>query len=233
MKKILIGLSTGIALLFGTVSASAAGLGVGFSGHFLSVEADGSEKTNTSVGSETTKKSVSADSFVGSIYSELTFGENNGWAFGVEAIPGSADVSDATHTRTDTELSVTGTVAHVSNSVTRTASAQVDDFWAIYSEIPIGPFYIRAGLTQIDVDVSTTQPINGGAYDGDATLNGTQLGVGIKGVRDNVRWKIGYERNDFDQFKITSVGNSVSGETNTITADLDTWAAKFSIGLQF
>ena len=232
MKKILIGLSTGMALLFGTVIASAAGLGVGLSGHFLQVEADGSEKTNTSVGSETTTKSVSSDTFIGSIYSELTFGENNGWAFGVEAIPGAADVSDATHSRADTETSVTGIVTSTSNSVTHTAAAEVEDFWAIYAEMPIGPFYIRAGRTQIDVNTLEAELANGGSY-ANATLNGTQLGIGMKGVRENLRWKIGYEINDWDTLSIISTGNSVAAETNTLTADLDTRAAKFSLGLQF
>ena len=39
--------------------------------------------------------------------------------------------------------------------------------------------------------------------------------------------------NDFDQLNLTSTGNSVAAETNTLKADLDTWAFKFGIGLQF
>ena len=39
--------------------------------------------------------------------------------------------------------------------------------------------------------------------------------------------------NDFDTLSLTSTGNSVTAETNTLTANLDTWAFKFGIGLQF
>ena len=39
--------------------------------------------------------------------------------------------------------------------------------------------------------------------------------------------------NDFDSLSLTSTGNSVASETNKLTADLDTWALKFGLGLQF
>jgi hypothetical protein len=171
---------------------------------------------------------------VPSYYLELTMGENNNWSLGYEAVPGAADVSDKTHTRTDTELSVTSTAAHTSNSRAFKADAEVEDFKVVYAEIPIGDmFYVRAGVSEITVNTKETASGNGGNY-GNATLDGVQYGFGIKGIRgDKIRWKLGYEVNDFDSLSLTSTGNSVTAETNTLKANLDTWAFKFGIGLQF
>jgi len=238
MKKIVINL---IALfwmsVFAVGSASAAGLGFGVTGNWVDVDASGSETVNAGDGgsAQTSSASVSEQSIVPSYYIELTLGDDNdGLAFGYEAIPGSADVSDKTHTRTDTETSVTSTAAATSNSRKFTANAEVEDFKVIYAEIPLGSmFYVRAGMSEITVNTKETASGNGGNY-GNATLDGVQYGFGIKGIRgDKIRWKAGWEMNDFDTLNLTSSGNSVTAETNTLTADLDTWAFKFGIGLQF
>ena len=238
MKKIAISLVTLFWMsVFAVGSASAAGWGIGGAGHWINVAATGSETTAAAgvSGSSTTSASVDDTSIVPSYYIELTLGDDNdGLAFGYEAIPGSADVSDKTHTRTDTETSVTSTATATSNSRTFTANAEVEDFKVIYAEVPIGPlFYIRAGVSEITVNTLETASGNGGSY-GNATLGGWQVGLGMKGIKgDRLRWKAGYEYNDFDTLSLTSSGNSVTAETNSLTADLDTWAFKFGLGLQF
>jgi len=237
MKKIVINL---IALfwmsVFAVGSASAAGLGFGVTGNWVDVDASGSETVNAGDGgsAQTSSASVSEQSIVPSYYLELTLGEANNWALGYEAIPGAADVSDKAHTRTDTETSVTSTVAATSNTRVFKADAEVEDFKVIYAEIPLGSmFYVRAGMSEITVNTKETASGNGGNY-GNATLDGVQYGFGIKGIRgDKIRWKAGWEMNDFDSLSLTSTGNSVAAETNTLKADLDTWAFKFGIGLQF
>ena len=237
MKKIVINL---IALfwmsVFAVGSASAAGLGFGVTGNWVDVDASGSETVNAGVSgsAQTSSASVSEQSIVPSYYLELTLGEANNLALGYEAIPGAADVSDKAHTRTDTELSVTSTNAHTSNSRAFKADAEVEDFKVVYAEIPIGDmFYVRAGVSEITVNTKETASGNGGSY-GNATLDGMQYGIGIKGVKgDKLRWKLGYEVNDFDSLSLTSSGNSVTAETNKLTADLDTKALKFGLGIQF
>jgi len=221
--------------VFAVGSASAAGLGLGGTGHLMKVDASGSETVSAQNGgaAQTSNASVDNITVVPSYYLELTMGENNNWALGYEAIPGAADVSDKTHTRTDTELSVTSTVAHTSNSRAFKADAEVEDFKVIYAEVPLGSlFYVRAGISEITVNTKETASGNGGSY-GNATLDGMQYGFGAKGVKDRLRWKAGLEINDFDTLSLTSTGNSVAAETNTLTADLDTWALKFGVGLQF
>ena len=238
MKKIAISLITLFWMsVFAVSSASAAGLGFGVAAHYIDVSASGSE-TSATTGSETdissTGTSISNEAVIGSYYLELTLGETNSWAIGYEAIPGAADVSDKTHTRTDTETSVTSTVAETSNSRKFTANAEVEDFKVLYAEIPIGPlFYVRGGMSEITVNTTETKSGNGGNY-GNATLDGVQYGFGFKGIRgDKIRWKAGWEYNDFDTLSLTSTGNSVTAETNKLTANLDTWALKFGLGVQF
>ena len=237
MKKIAIRL---VALfwmsVFAVGSTSAAGVGIGIAGHTMSVDAAGSETVNAGDGgtAQTSSASVSDTAIVPSYFLELTLGEDNNWALGYEAIPGSADVSDKTHTRTDTETSVTSTAAATDNSRTFTADAEVEDFKVIYAEVPLGSlFYVRAGISEITVNTLETASGNGGNY-GNATLDGVQYGIGVKGVAgDSLRWKLGWEMNDFDQLNLTSSGNSVAAETNTLKANLDTKSVKLSIGYQF
>ena len=238
MRKIVVNL---IALFWMSVfvvgSASAAGIGIGGALQFVKVDASGSESsdtTGTETDTSTTSASVSSDATIGSYYLELTLGENDQFAFGYEAIPGSADVSDKAHTRTDTETSVTSTAAETSNSRAFKADAEVEDFKVIYAEVPLGSlFYVRAGISEITVNTKETASGNGGSY-GNATLDGVQWGLGAKGIiKDKIRWKLGYEVNDFDTLSLTSSGNSVTAETNKLTADLDTKALKVGLGIQF
>ena len=237
MKKIVINLTTLFWMsVFAVGSASAAGLGFGVTGNWVDVDASGSETVNAGDGgsAQTSSASVSEQSIVPSYYLELTLGEANNWALGYEAIPGAADVSDKTHTRTDTETSVTSTATATSNSRAFKADAEVEDFKVLYAEIPIGPlFYVRGGMSEITVNTTETKSGNGGNY-GNATLDGVQYGFGFKGIRgDKIRWKAGWEMNDFDSLSLTSTGNSVAAETNTLKADLDTTAFKVGLGIQF
>ena len=236
MRKIAISLTTLFWMsVFAVGSASATGIGVGVAGHMINVDASGTEtpyaggETETS----TTSASVSEESFIGSYYLELTMGEMNNWALGFETIPGSADVTDKTHTRTDTETSVTGTAAETSNSRDFKANAEVEDFKVIYGEIPLGSFYVRGGVSEITVNTKETASGDGASY-GNETLSGTQWGVGFKGIiAEHVRFKVGYEVNDFSTLNLTSTNNAVTGEANTLTADLDTKSFKVAIGVQF
>ena len=65
---------------------------------------------------------------------------------------------------------------------------------------------------------------------------GIVLGLGVKGTmswNDSVQYKFIAEKTTFDQLKLTSTGNSVAAETNTITADLEVTSIKFGIGYKF
>ena len=50
---------------------------------------------------------------------------------------------------------------------------------------------------------------------------------------DNLNWKLFYEATNWDDISLVSTGNSVTSETNTIKADLDTSEVKFALGYRF
>ena len=102
--------------------------------------------------------------------------------------------------------SVTGTDAAVSASAKRTAEADATNFSTAYVEVPLyGALYVRAGVSNIDIDyVTTTTGVQThGKYTDNINMTGTNLGIGLKGVTDgNMLWKLTYEQTDFDGFNM-------------------------------
>ena len=96
-------------------SAAYADYGVGVSGAIAVVDASGSETTTAGSvaggAANTNKKDVQAISPIASIFAEYI--TDGGIAIGLEHVPGSADVSDKTHSRTETAQGVSGTDATV------------------------------------------------------------------------------------------------------------------------
>ena len=235
MKKITISfLSLFLVSLF-TSNLSAGTVGVGVSGSFMNVSADGKETdlANSDTDASVVTKSVDNDVFVGGIYLDYTFG--NEFVIGIEGVPGSADVNDGALTRTDTVLSVTDTAATTSTSRAFSANASVEDYFNVYFEYPIGPVYVKAGMSQIDVITNEVKSANGASY-GNATLDGFNVGLGYKTLLGPLTTRLAYEFTDYESLSITSSGatTTTSGNGNhKVTGDLDTWAVKFSLGYQF
>lgn len=232
-------LMTTIAIVCLSTSVFAGGLGFGVKGSYSDISASGTETeaTVTSITSEQTKASVSNQVYTGSIYAEYSFNnlswtdEGNGITFGAEYTPGSADVSDKLKTRTDTELSITGTAATTSASRTQNAQATIDNYYKYYVEVPVySILYVKAGMANLDVTTKdTTNGANGGTY-GNASLDGVNLGIGLKGLAGsgkNIVWKVAYEQTDFDTLNLTST------TSNKISADLDIKEANISVGYRF
>ena len=222
MKKQII---TIIASLFLFASANAIEFGVGVSGGLATVNAEGSESETTNTGAEASIRNKSVDNAMfgmGSVFAEVIFG--NGLTFGIEHVPMTADVSDATHKRTDTAIAAAG--EGTVGTIVRQAKAEVENFNTIYTEIPIYGMYLKAGLSSIDVNVNETAQTDGGSYK-NKQLDGVTYGIGIKGEWKGFYTKLGGERTDFDTYKDTS------GTTNSVSADLDVTSLKFSIGKAF
>ena len=231
LKNILIGLVATISL---TSVAYAGSFGLGVTGSYTNIDASGTETTPAVTGAAAENNSTSVDNnvFTGSIYAEYSLddaswaGAGNGITFGAEYTPGSADVSDKIHSRTD--VTVNGTEA-VQDDGTRTAAAEVDKYRNFYLEIPVyGSIYVKAGMSQIDVTTKETTTITTSGTYGNKTLDGTNLGIGFKGITsNNIVWKFAYEQTDFDTLNLTST------TSNTIKADLDTKEVALSIGYRF
>ena len=234
LKNTLIGLVAAISL---TSVAYAGSFGLGVTGSYTKIDASGTETTPavTGAAAESNSTSVDENSFLGSIFLEYSLNDaswasaGNGFTIGAEHTPGTADVSDKVKSRTDTELSITGTAATTAVSITQTAQAEVDNYNNFYIEVPLyKSIFVKAGMSSIDVTTKeTTTGTNGGTY-GNASLDGTNLGIGLKGVTaSNIIWKLAYEETDFDTLNLTST------TSNTIKADLDTSEVALSIGYRF
>ena len=232
MKKILISLSAGAALLFGTVSAFSAdglGIGVALSGARISATGTETEGTMTAAG-EVNATGVKNNTAIGSIFAEYT----KGWlTVGLDYVPVDADVSDKTKTRNDTETSTTASqTAETSTARTQSAQAQISDHLTAYVEVGSAA-YLKAGYVQVTVD--TQESLGTGSTYGNADLDGVLLGVGYKGDwGSNAFYKLEGTYTNYDSLSITS-GVARTGVTtnNKITADLDVSQIKLGVGFRF
>jgi len=223
-----------LVLSFSTFS-NAASINIGVTGSLATIDASGNEVENSDTDdTSTTKANVENASIpVGAVFVEY---ESDFWGLtlGASHVPMSADVSKNVKERNDTETSVTSD--NTANTTARTfkAQAEVENFNNIYIELPlINNVFVRAGIAEIDVNTLEVASSNGGSY-GNTSLDGTQWGIGLKGdVGSNMGYKLFYEETDFDTLKLTSTGNSVASETNSLTADMDISEIKFALSYKF
>ena len=224
MKKIAINF---LAVLFisalSFTKAFAVEWNLGVSGAIVDLTADGSEKeTGATSTAETTPTSVGNTFGTGSIFAEAQFGRI---AFGVDYIPMDADVSDRTHSRIDTETSVTGTNTETSTARTQTAAAEVSDHLTLYANIYLNDvLYLHLGHASLDV--TTNESLDTGSKYGNVSIDGIQYGFGFQ-MTDNFRLEAAYT--DYDDVSITSsVARTDVSTNNKISADLDTTQVKLS-----
>lgn len=206
-------------------SSMAAGISEGFRiGLGISdteVNGSGTERLRDGSGTVTTIKggsdtaTTSANTTIGHIFAEKTFA--SGLTFGVDYIPGEADV--ATKSRADDDIeSANG----------NKASAVVSDHVTVYGLMPLGstPFFVKGGV--ISMDVETNEKLNTGSKYGNTSVNGVIVGIGAHLERDNGLFaRVEANMAEYESLTLKSDGG------NTIDADLDTTAIKFSIGKSF
>ena len=227
MRKLLIGLSAGTALLFGMVSTSAAddGIGIGVAISGVQIKATGTETEGGEVNTGKADNMVA----VGSIFAEYTRGLVT---LGIDYVPWDADISDSTKTRTDTETSVTSTATETTTSRTQSAQAEVTDHLTAYIEVG-NKAYLKAGLVQ--VTVNTQESLGTGSAYGNVDLDGTLVGVGIRGdFGDSMFYKLEGTYTDYDSLNLSStVARTGVTTNNKISADLDVTQIKLGLGVKF
>ena len=236
MKKQLLSILVSAMFALASTAANAGSFNVGVTGALAKVSATGSETTaaGDTGAANTNSTSVENDRVpVGSIFAEYQ-SDYFGITLGLEHIPGSADVSATEKTRNDVETSVTDDTTANSDARTFKANAEVENYNLLYVEVPVyEALFLGAGLAEIDVNTNEVKSGNGGSY-GNTSLDGTMFRIGVKGaIGDNAGYKLFYEVNDFDTLKLTSTGNSVAAETNSISADLDVDMLKFALSYNF
>lgn len=223
MQKLYI---TILATLFMSAYAYAGSYNLGVSGSFVDINASGSETTTAGDvaggAANTNSTSVDNQTIIASIFAEYEM--DSGMVFGFEHVPGSADVSKNVKSRSEAAQGISGTDA--TGSVTRKAQAEVENLNTLYVEYPVGGYYLRVGVSQIDVNTTENAITSSGTY-GNATLDGLNLGVGLKGSLGSYFTKFSVEYTDFEDLSLTST------TSNKISADLDTTEIKFAIGKSF
>ena len=240
MNKLKNMLIAAIAIVGLSTSAFAGTANIGIVTSMMTVDANGTETDTLTAGGANVadtsirNKAISDDVFTGSIFAEYTI--DAAWALtaGVEVTPGKANIG-GNFTRNDIEASNTNSEATLTNSVSRTVEATAGNFGTAYIEAPLfAGIYVRAGLSQMSVDYTTTSSAtSAGSYTDQLDLKGTNFGVGIKGNREGFVYKLAYEETDYDGFSLRSAGNSVAANSNAITGDLDTKGVRLSIGKSF
>lgn len=236
MKKQILTIIVSMMFALASSIANAGSFNVGVTGALAKVSASGTETTGAGASGTANSNStdVSNDNVpIGSVFAEYQ-SDYFGLTLGYEHIPGAADVSNSVKTRNDVETSVTDDNTANSDARAFKAQAEVENYNLVYVEMPIyNQLFIGAGLSEIDVNTTEVASSNGGNY-GNTSLDGTMYRLGIKGaIGDNAGYKLFYEVNDFDTLKLTSTGNSVASETNSISADLDVDMLKFALSYNF
>ena len=231
MHKYILAIITTFCLI--TTNAFAGSFGMGVAGTMASVSADGSESETANTGTEQSVQDATAgnDFVMGSVYAEYSFGDTEVFTFGVDYIPGTADVNRTTLSRTDTTADAN---EGQQQDGKRTANAELSDHITYYAELgKMNGIYGKVGFAQVDVKTKDTETHAGtsGLYP-DKTLDAWTYGLGYKGeFGDRGVFKIEGFMTDYDSYSATN--NSGKTSTKTVKADLDVVGASLRLGMKF
>ena len=216
MKKFLILITAGLMLL---VSKANAEVQYGISAGITKINASGSETE----GGEKTQAEVDNIVVIPSVFAEYAYSDTI--SVGLDFIPLKADVSDKTHTRNDTETSVSGTVTETTTSRTNKADAELENHITLYGNYNVSDSaYIKAGVAR--VTINTKESLGTGSAYGNEDVYGGVIGLGLQ--EGNFRVEFLYT--DYENVSITSsVARTGVTTNNKIEADLDTAAMRFSV----
>ena len=221
MKKIL--LTTILSVFYFTSASADAGINIGVSGQMglFSATAKETHTDTTSADSTTFKNSDTEVAAVGyaSVFIEKTLGDR--LAIGIDYVPSALESDTVESTKFDK------TTTDTSSSKTNTVQIDFEDLTTIYLAFNISEnMYVKAGAAS--VDVITNETLGTGSSYGNASLDGTVLGVGYNKTFDNtmfVRVEGNYMELD---------GASLSNADNKITLNgIDGVTGKISVGKSF
>ena len=205
-------------IMLSFTSASYAEMKYGVSGALTFIDASGTETE----GGE--KNSGDADNIVAipSLFAEYVYSDTV--SIGIDYIPLSADVSDKTHKRSDTETSVTGTTTTTSTSRTQQAQAELENHITLYANYNLGNgLYLKGGVAQ--VTLNTEESLGTGSKYGEEDIMGYVIGFGV----DSGNWRTELTYTDYEDISLTSsVARTGVTTNNKIDADLDTVALRVS-----
>lgn len=206
------------SLLFLSIVSAKAEIGIGISGALHLIDGSGTETTRQS--GELNNGSHDESATVPEIFIEAI--ADDGKAFGVSYIP-TRDMGSKSRTDTNSE----------GDTGTYKAAAELDNVIKFYADIPAGsiagfPTYVHLGIQH--VTLATLESLNSGETYPSKDLFGATFGVGTKGdlpFADNLYYKGELTYTNFE----TYTGEGTAG--NKVQAELEDYAARFSIGYKF
>ena len=234
MHKNILAIIATFCLLTSNLFAGSFGMGV--AGTMASVSADGSESETANTGTEQSVTSATAGNefMFGSVYAEYSFGDTEVFTFGVDYIPGTADVNRKTISRTDTTADNNEAGQQDGK---RTANAELSDHITYYAELgKMNGIYGKVGFAQVDIKTKDTEThADGDGASGlypDKTLDAWTYGLGYKGeFGERGVFKIEGFYTDYDSFSASKSSSKTSKKT--VAADLDVVGASLRLGLKF
>ena len=200
------------------VGKSYAEMSYGVSLAFTKINADGTETE----GGEKSNGGADNKVFIPSLFAEYAYSDTV--SIGLDYIPLKADVSDKTKSRTDTETSVTGNVLGTTISRSQKAQAELENHLTLYANYSLNEtYFVKAGVAF--VELNTGESLGTGSQYGNEDIYGGVFGIGAKS--DNHRFELIYT--DYEDISLkSSVARTGVTTNNTIDADLDTLAFKYS-----
>lgn len=228
MKKHLITLFA--LIMFASSNAIAGQFGAGVTGTLAIVEGAGTESDKNGA-ADTSHRDATAsnNAYIGSIFGEYTMDGFGGMTFGIDYIPGSADVNSKNLKQTN----VNDAVDTDSDNSTKTVNAEVSDVITYYAELPLhGGLYFKGGMTTMDITTNDTDTNANGSKYGNADVDGIVLGLGYRnGFGDGGGfYKIEGTHTEFDTITLK---DNISDKGNQIKADLDVSRISFAVGYNF
>ena len=219
MKKLV--LST--LFLLGLVSNSYATGSIGFTISNADVKSGLSDDIDSN-GTTNTTKNISNDVVFGSIFLEKALNDNI--SVGIDFIPFEAEFESRSTSQSSIKekgsSTTTGTnkgTADVSNHLTFYLQPQKE----IRSGLKV---FATLGYVTADVD-SKVQSISSTDKDVSQSLDGTQLGLGLKKETGFGFIKLSYSETDYDDVSVTTSNNT------KVTADIDTEVLALSVAKSF
>jgi len=214
MKKLITSISS---LLFLTLVSAKAEMGIGISGAMHLIDGTGSETTRTS--NQVNNGSHDETATVPELFIEAI--GDNGLAFGISYIP-TRDMGSKSRSDTNSD----------GDTGTYKAKAELDNVIKFYTDIPAGSIagystYVHLGIQH--VTLTTLESLNSGATYPNKDLLGATVGLGTKGdlpFGNNLYYKGEVTYTNFETYEANGAGNKVS-------ADLEDYAARLSIGYKF
>ena len=222
MKKIIVTIISGL-FLFSTYASAEVGVNIGVSGSMGIFGATAKETLSSDSGARTgntaSDTEIAAVGY-GSFFIEKEFGM---FSVGIDYVPTPFSSDTVETAKKDQQTEASDTVTAVENKV----QVDLNDLTSVYVAMNVTEnSYIKAGVTTVDVE--TNENMGTGAKYGNASLDGTLLGVGINNELDNgIFWRLEGVYINFD-------GTSLTSGDNTITLkSLDGVNGTLSIGKSF